>query len=56
MDILRGKKVLLCIGGGIAAYKCPEIVRRLLACGADVQVAMTKASREFVTPTTRTSC
>jgi phosphopantothenoylcysteine decarboxylase/phosphopantothenate--cysteine ligase len=50
MDILRGKKVLLCIGGGIAAYKCPEIVRRLLAGGADVQVAMTKASREFVTP------
>lgn len=47
---LDGKRVLLAIGGGIAAYKCPDLVRRLQAEGADVRVAMTKAAREFVTP------
>jgi len=50
MADLAGKKVLLCIGGGIAAYKCPELVRRLGDAGAEVQVAMTRAAREFVTP------
>ncbi|HXC51859.1 MAG TPA: bifunctional phosphopantothenoylcysteine decarboxylase/phosphopantothenate--cysteine ligase CoaBC [Candidatus Limnocylindrales bacterium] len=50
MRALDGKRVLLCIGGGIAAYKCPELVRRLAAEGADVQVAMTRAAREFVSP------
>lgn len=47
---LEGKRVLLAVGGGIAAYKCADLVRRLQAEGADVQVAMTKAAREFVTP------
>ncbi|HEY2775469.1 MAG TPA: bifunctional phosphopantothenoylcysteine decarboxylase/phosphopantothenate--cysteine ligase CoaBC [Candidatus Binatia bacterium] len=50
MDLLSRKRVLLGIGGGIAAYKCPELVRRLLAEGAEVQVAMTKSAREFVSP------
>ncbi len=40
------------MGGGIAAYKAPEIVRRLSAVGAEVQVAMTPAAREFITPLT----
>lgn len=48
--LLAGKRVLLAVGGGIAAYKAPEIVRRLVAGGAEVQVAMTAAAREFVTP------
>jgi len=47
---LEGKRVLLAVGGGIAAYKVPELVRRLQAEGADVRVAMTRAAREFVTP------
>lgn len=50
--IISGKRVLLCVGGGIAAYKTVEVVRRLTACGADVQVAMTPAAREFLTPLT----
>jgi phosphopantothenoylcysteine decarboxylase/phosphopantothenate--cysteine ligase len=47
---LDGTRVLLAVGGGIAAYKCADLVRRLQAEGADVRVAMTKAAREFVTP------
>jgi len=50
MEGLSGKRVLLCIGGGIAAYKCAELVRRLTSEGADVQVAMTRAARDFVSP------
>lgn len=45
-------KVLLGITGGIAAYKTPELVRRLKDRGADVRVVMTRSAREFVTPTT----
>ena len=48
--MLRGKTVLLCIGGGIAAYKCLELVRRLRDEGAEVVPAMTRAAEEFVTP------
>lgn len=47
---LDGRRVLLAVGGGIAAYKCPDLVRRLQAAGATVRVAMTKAAREFVSP------
>lgn len=52
MHILKGKKILLAVGGGIAAYKSAELVRRLLAVGAEVQVAMTRGAREFITPLT----
>jgi phosphopantothenoylcysteine decarboxylase/phosphopantothenate--cysteine ligase len=52
MDRLRDRNVLLCVGGGIAAYKAPEVVRRLQECGARVQVAMTEAARSFITPLT----
>ncbi len=44
------KRVLLIIGGGIAAYKSLELIRRLKETGADVRVVMTKAAQEFVTP------
>ncbi len=43
--------VVLGITGGIAAYKTPELVRRLLDRGADVQIVMTASAEEFVTPT-----
>lgn len=52
MKILSGKRILLCIGGGIAAYKTCEVVRRLGEAGADVQVAMTPAACHFITPLT----
>ncbi len=44
------KKVLLIIGGGIAAYKCLELIRQLKARNIGVRVIMTKAAEEFVTP------
>ncbi len=49
---LAGKKILLGVTGGIAAYKSPDLVRRLRERGADVQVVMTAGAREFVTPLT----
>lgn len=52
MQTLAGKKILLGISGGIAAYKCAELTRRLIERGAQVQVVMTDAAREFITPLT----
>src|ERR1700743_2201722 len=49
---MQGKRILLGVTGGIAAYKSPDLVRRLREQGAEVQVVMTAAAREFVTPTT----
>ena len=50
--VLQGKRILLGVGGGIAAYKSAEIIRQLVAEEAEVQVAMTAAAREFITPLT----
>ena len=47
---MRGKSVLLIIGGGIAAYKSLEVIRRLKDRGATVRAILTSAAREFVTP------
>lgn len=49
---LAGKKILLGITGGIAAYKCAELVRLLKKSGAEVVVGMTDAATRFVTPLT----
>jgi phosphopantothenoylcysteine decarboxylase/phosphopantothenate--cysteine ligase len=49
---MQGKRILLGVSGGIAAYKSPDLVRRLRERGAEVQVVMTAAAREFVTATT----
>lgn len=49
---LRGKKIVLCITGSIAAYKAVYLLRGLLKEGAEVQVLMTDAAKEFVTPLT----
>ncbi|SFD89043.1 bifunctional phosphopantothenoylcysteine decarboxylase/phosphopantothenate--cysteine ligase CoaBC [Roseivivax sediminis] len=48
--MLAGKRVLLIIGGGIAAYKTLDLIRRLRAAGAAVTPVMTRAAEEFVTP------
>ena len=45
---LPGRKVLLCVCGGIAAYKAADLVRRLRDAGATVQVAMTESAQRFV--------
>ncbi len=47
---VNGKRILLIIGGGIAAYKCLELIRRLRERGAAVRVVLTRAATEFVTP------
>ncbi len=47
---LSGKRILLIIGGGIAAYKCLDLIRRLRERGAAVRCVMTHASQQFVTP------
>ena len=47
---LSGKRILLIIGGGIAAYKSLDLIRRLRERGAAVRCVMTAAAREFVTP------
>src|SRR5690606_1962701 len=49
---LAGRRILLGVTGGIAAYKSAELVRLLIKAGAEVRVAMTAAAREFVTPLT----
>jgi phosphopantothenoylcysteine decarboxylase/phosphopantothenate--cysteine ligase len=52
MSVLSGKKILLGISGGIAAYKTASLVRLFIKAGAHVQVIMTPASKDFVTPLT----
>ena len=52
MSILSGKKVLLGVTAGIAAYKTPLIVRLLIKQGAEVKVVMTPSATDFVTPLT----
>ena len=52
MSILSGKKILLGVSGGIAAYKVPFIVRLLKSKKAEVRVVMTPAAKDFVTPLT----
>jgi len=52
MQTLAGKKILLGISGGIAAYKCAELTRRLIERGAEVRIVMTSAAKEFITPLT----
>jgi len=49
MSVLNGKKILLGISGGIAAYKTASLVRLFIKAGAHVQVIMTPASKVFVT-------
>lgn len=52
IQTLTGKNILLGISGGIAAYKCADLTRRLIERGAQVQVVMTPAAQEFITPLT----
>jgi len=52
MSVLSGKKILLGVTAGIAAYKTPFLIRLLIKAGAEVQVVMTPAAKEFVTPLT----
>ena len=48
----RNRRILVGVTGGIAAYKSPELVRRLIERGGDVRVVMTAGAQEFITPLT----
>ena len=52
MKQLANKHILLCVTGGIAAYKAAEIIRLFKTSGANVRVLMTEAAKEFITPLT----
>lgn len=52
MQRLYHKRIVLGVGGGIAAYKSAELIRRLLEHGAQVRVVMTRGGAEFITPLT----
>jgi phosphopantothenoylcysteine decarboxylase / phosphopantothenate---cysteine ligase len=51
-DVLSGKKILIGIGGGIAAYKVAEVVSQLFKAGAEVRVILTETAQQFITPLT----
>lgn len=52
MENLKGKCVLLCVTGGIAAYKMPNVASALVKAGAQVHVIMTENATQFITPLT----
>lgn len=52
MATLKGKHIILGITGGIAAYKSAMLLRLLIKAGAEVQIIMTPAAKEFITPVT----
>lgn len=52
MSVLSGKRIVLGISGGIAAYKTAGLVRLLVKAGSDVRVVMTPSAKDFVTPLT----
>lgn len=49
---MNGKKILLCVSGGIAVYKAAALTSKLVQAGADVKVIMTESAQQFVTPLT----
>ena len=52
MNTLNAKRIILVVSGGIAAYKAPDVVRRLREAGAEIRVVMTPNAAEFITPLT----
>ncbi len=51
-DALSGRRIVIAVSGGIAAYKAAELVRLCIKAGAEVRVVMTKAAQKFITPLT----
>ena len=52
MSVLAQKNILIGVSGGIAAYKIPLLIRKLVKLNSTVKVVMTPSSKEFVTPLT----
>lgn len=51
-DLVQGRRVLVAVGGGIAAYKVCEVVSALAKAGAEVRVVLTESAQRFITPLT----
>lgn len=51
-DLLTGRRIVLAVTGSIAAYKAPDLVRRLRDAGAEVEVMLSRGGAEFITPLT----
>src|SRR5918992_5228245 len=51
-QVVPGKKIILCVTGGIAAYKVAFVARGLAQAGADVRVIMTRSAERFIGPET----
>ena len=49
-DFLKGKKILLIIGGGISAYKCLDLIRLLKKQQVEIKTILTKVGKNFITP------
>ncbi|MCM3594355.1 bifunctional phosphopantothenoylcysteine decarboxylase/phosphopantothenate--cysteine ligase CoaBC [Metabacillus idriensis] len=49
---MKGKKILLCVSGGIAVYKAAALTSKIIQAGAEIKVIMTNSAREFVNPLT----
>ncbi|UAL54206.1 bifunctional phosphopantothenoylcysteine decarboxylase/phosphopantothenate--cysteine ligase CoaBC [Metabacillus dongyingensis] len=49
---MKGKKILLCVSGGIAVYKAAALTSKIIQAGAEIKVIMTRSAREFVNPLT----
>ena len=52
MNELAGKHIVLGLSGGVACYKAADFCRQLIKAGATVQVVMTEAAEQFITPVT----
>ena len=52
MEQLANRQILLCVTGGIAAYKAAELIRLFKSSGAEVRVLMTEAGKDFISPLT----
>ena len=50
INILKNKKILLIIGGGISAYKCLDLIRLLKKQHVEIKTVLTKSAKNFVTP------
>ena len=50
--MLKGRRILIAVSGGIAAYKTPFVIRELIKRGAEVRVIVTENAQRFVTPQT----
>ena len=52
VSVFHNREILICVTGGIAAYKTADLTSKLVQAGASVTVAMTESAKKFIVPTT----